>query len=168
MVENKQVELELNYVTNDWRGSVFRARSKNILFTAGFIFIAFFVLYGVGSRFLIGTIPETLRSILIIYLFGVSVLINLVDVERTARRQARNRSVILKADEIGVSYSEENKTAAIKWPGYARGVEYKDRFVFTSHRGGLLVPKRCFTSGDQLVNFRELAKQGLKGKFQNA
>lgn len=171
MSEIRLVELELRYRTSDWRGHVLRARSTNILFTAGFIFIAFFVLYVIGSRFLTEPIPATFRSILFIFLFGVpivSVLINLVDVERKARSQAGNRSVILTADESGVSYKEEDRSAAHKWAAYSRGVEHKEWFVFKSPRGGLLVPKRCFNSAEQLTNFRELAKQGLNDKFQIA
>ena len=171
MTENKLVQLRLTYVASDWRGHVFRARSRNILFTAGFIFVALFLLYVIGSRFLIGSIPEILRLILIIFLIGVpvaSIVINLVGVERTARTRAKQREVVLTADETGVAYSEESRAAALKWSAYTRGTEHKDSFVFTSPRGGLLVPKRCFSSAEQLEDFRELAKSGLNGRFQIA
>jgi hypothetical protein len=170
-VENKIVKLEIKYVAADWRGYVVRFRLGSILFTAGFIFISVFVLYVVGSRFLTESISETLRFILVVFLFGIpttSVLINLVDVERKARAKARQRSVLITADEIGVSYTEEKRSAAFEWSAYVRGYEQKDRFVFTSSAGGLLVPKRCFSSAQQLADFRELAKQGLNGKFRIA
>jgi hypothetical protein len=169
-MERKTLTFEIQYVARDIRKYILRKQLGTILFTAGYIFGALFALYVVGSRFLIEPVTETFRNFLVGFLFGVpavSVLINLIGVERSARAKARRNPVILSASEIGVSYTEEYRTATLEWPAYKRGMEQKDRFVFTSPTGGLLVPKRCFTSSEQLAEFREFAKHGLNGKFQS-
>jgi hypothetical protein len=171
LAENKAVKLEISYVASDWRAYVLRYRLGTILFTAGFIFIVLFVLYVVGSRFLTGPVPDSFRLVLATFLFGmptVSVLLNLIGVERTARKRTFRGPYVLTANERGVTYSEEHRTATFEWPAYKSGIEQEDRFIFTSETGGLLVPKRCFTSVQQIEDFRVIAKQGLNGKFRKA
>jgi hypothetical protein len=98
----------------------------------------------------------------------LTVVTNLVSYERLARKRAASiGTVTLEITETGITSSEENKTAALEWAAYKRAIEFQDRFeLVTSGKRGLLLPKRCFGSQENLESFRELLGKVFNGKVE--
>jgi len=168
LVEGREVTFVIAYRPSDLRPFILRGQRRTMLFTAAFIFTALFLLYVVASHYLIESVPSQLRGPLVGFLLGVpllSVVINLISVERMARSRAGRGPCRLTANETGVSYAEEHRTARFEWSAYKRDVERKNSFVFTTATGGLLVPKRCFGSPEQVDIFRDLARNGMNDSF---
>jgi len=72
----------------------------------------------------------------------------------------------LSVTDAGIASAEEFRSAMFEWKAYKLAVEHKDRFMLISDRGGLLIPKHCFKSENEMAAFRDLVRKSLNGAFR--
>jgi hypothetical protein len=67
----------------------------------------------------------------------------------------------------GITVQSEDANSGCKWSLFQRAEETPDVFVFslTSH-AAMHVPKRCFTSSDDVARVRDLIRENLLGKWR--
>ena len=160
------VTLEVDYKPRDFRPYLYKSQLRSIVMTAVFIFVSLLASYAVASRFIDEAVSERFRLVALAFLILVplvAVVINLVAIERDARRKSTSTSVVvLEVNREGVTSREEFRTATLQWGAYEQAVEFKDKFVLVGRKGGLLIPKRCFEdSAGDMEDFRDLVVAGL-------
>jgi hypothetical protein len=67
----------------------------------------------------------------------------------------------------GITIKSDDATSDCKWSLYQRAVETPNVFVFslTTHHG-TFVPKRCFTSPDDVARVRDLIRENMPGRWR--
>lgn len=168
-MESSGITLEINYTPNDFRPFLFRKLKGSIIRTAVFVFVALFAAYVVASHFVTDELSANFRLVAAAFLFAVPLItvgINILELERSARARAKRSPITLEVKETGITSQEEYRTATLEWPAYRKAFEYKDKFVILTDVGGLLVPKRCFDTEEQERRFREIVRRALNGAIE--
>lgn len=149
----------------------FVANGGQILGGALFVFLALFISYVVASNYIVEGLSSQFWRVALAYLIAVplcAILLSLVQLERNARALARKNSpsiVEVRAD--GLTQREKDRLIALAWKAYDKAVESEERFlVLSTGRGGLLIPKRCFKTEEDLRRFREILTEALNGNLQ--
>ncbi len=80
-----------------------------------------------------------------------------------ALRQPRKYSVSGAAFEM----RSEAMTCSFRWNAFSRILETRRSFLFfLSPVFGMVVPKRCLSSADDIVHVRDVVRQNFKGKLE--
>jgi len=169
---SESIIIEITYSTKDLRPFLIGTKKGTIALTVVYIFVVLFIAYVAASHVITNEISESFRLGALAYLISaplLTVVINLVAYERIVRKKAaaRKEPITIEITETGITSTEKYKTAALEWGAYNMAVEYKDKFVIYSGTGGLLIPKRCFSSEESLRSFRDLLERCLSGKIIN-
>ena len=79
----------------------------------------------------------------------------------------KNSPSIVEVRADGLTQREKDRLIALAWKAYDKAVESEERFlVLSTGRGGLLIPKRCFKTEEDLRRFREILTEALNGNLQ--
>jgi hypothetical protein len=111
---------------------------------------------------------EVIIAITVLILFGLLVFpyLRMLAAFRASPALQRKRRVTFSSD--GILWNAQDADANTKWPLFTDISETPRSFVFQTgkYSAGTYVPKRCFSSHDQIVQLRQLIRTNFHGKLR--
>lgn len=102
---------------------------------------------------------------LAVWLVVVPLSIRLSARRQFATHRAAQEQCSFVAGEGGVASASSLGSGQQRWEVFWRAVEAKSAFyLYVSNKMAYVLPKRCFTSDEQMQRFRDLVRAGMGGK----
>lgn len=173
VTDNSQVVVDVDLKPHDVY-TPFLWSQKNVARWAAAIFLCpiFYILYERLSATIL-SFPTGRSTLVAIVALMVSVLVGLLLFPYVRMRCLFRKSPALTktrrytVSARGITIQSDDASGEYKWSLFQRVVETRNVFAFfTSSWSGIYVPKRCFTSQEDIPRMRDVVRQQMPAKYR--